>query len=219
MDTAGGRRGGRHGQAGTSPVGRTRGRTPVQECRGDDDDGGEVVTMTGVHWCHQQALANGPGAAGKKRLVDSHHSRRASSPVGWTGTPRRSVCTSSWLDVRAGRLGRRQRGGHEDRGPWMSSAGIDDRAGSGREGKARRLLPLPEGVCSCWWACLVGRWPETPWLVQQGRGTRWTQVQRCSVRPGEGGTFQGGRLPGRDRSRLLAVKIESGRSISFWPFG
>ncbi|KAL3197114.1 hypothetical protein MRX96_045001 [Rhipicephalus microplus] len=65
--------------------------------------------MTRVRWCHQRALATGPGAAGKKSLVDSHHSRRASSPAGWTGTPRRLMSTSSWLDVRASRLGRRRR--------------------------------------------------------------------------------------------------------------
>ncbi|KAL3192023.1 hypothetical protein MRX96_018142 [Rhipicephalus microplus] len=87
MDTAGGRRGGRHGQAGTSPG--PRGRSSGQEGRGNDDDGGEVVRTTRVRWCHQRALATGPGAAGKKRLVNSHHSRRASFPAGRTGTPRR----------------------------------------------------------------------------------------------------------------------------------
>ncbi|KAL3220466.1 hypothetical protein MRX96_029869 [Rhipicephalus microplus] len=85
MNTAGGRRGGRHGQAGTSPG--PRGRKSGQEGRGDDD--GEVVTMTRVRWCHQRALATGQGAAGKEKLVDSHHSQRASSPAGWTETPRR----------------------------------------------------------------------------------------------------------------------------------
>ncbi|KAL3200318.1 hypothetical protein MRX96_043459 [Rhipicephalus microplus] len=33
-----------------------------------DDDGGEVVMMTAVRWCHQRPLTTGSGAAGKKRL-------------------------------------------------------------------------------------------------------------------------------------------------------
>ncbi|KAL3238930.1 hypothetical protein MRX96_048028 [Rhipicephalus microplus] len=82
------------------------------------------------------------------------------------------MSTSPWLDVQAGRLGRRRRrGGHEVRGPWMSPAGIDDRAGSGRQEKACRLSPLTENLCSRWWARCVGRWPDTPLVVQQGRGT------------------------------------------------
>ncbi|KAH8039352.1 hypothetical protein HPB51_005682 [Rhipicephalus microplus] len=134
--------------------------------------------MTRVRWCHQRALATRPGVAGKKKLEDSHRSQRASSPAGWTGTLPRWMSMSPWLDVRAERLGRRwRRGGHEDRGPWMSPAGIDERAGSGRQEKTCRLLPLPEDVCSCWWGRRVGRWPETPSMVQQGRGTRWTQRQ------------------------------------------
>ncbi|KAL3203009.1 hypothetical protein MRX96_042220 [Rhipicephalus microplus] len=49
---------------------------------GSDDDGDEVVTRTGAHGCRQQALTTGPGVAGKKRFVDSYHSRRTSAPAG-----------------------------------------------------------------------------------------------------------------------------------------
>ncbi|KAL3192030.1 hypothetical protein MRX96_018149 [Rhipicephalus microplus] len=45
-------------------------------------DDGEVVTRTGACGCRQQALTTGPGVAGKERLVDSYHSRRASAPAG-----------------------------------------------------------------------------------------------------------------------------------------
>ncbi|KAL3203024.1 hypothetical protein MRX96_042235 [Rhipicephalus microplus] len=49
---------------------------------GSNDDGGEVVTRTWARGCRQHALTTGPGVAGKKRLVDSNHSRRTSAPAG-----------------------------------------------------------------------------------------------------------------------------------------
>ncbi|KAL3258811.1 hypothetical protein MRX96_046373 [Rhipicephalus microplus] len=49
-----------------------------------------------------------------------------------------------------GRRRRRRRSGHDDQGPLVSPAGIGDRTGSGRQEKASRLSPLPEGVFSRW---------------------------------------------------------------------
>ncbi|KAL3197121.1 hypothetical protein MRX96_045007 [Rhipicephalus microplus] len=49
---------------------------------GTDDDDGEVVTRARARGCRQQALTTRPGVAGKKRLVDSYHSRRTSAPAG-----------------------------------------------------------------------------------------------------------------------------------------
>ncbi|KAL3217461.1 hypothetical protein MRX96_032375 [Rhipicephalus microplus] len=51
---------------------------------GSFDDGGEVVTKTGAHGCHQQALTTGPGVAGEKMLVHPYHFRRTSAPAGGT---------------------------------------------------------------------------------------------------------------------------------------
>ncbi|KAL3203023.1 hypothetical protein MRX96_042234 [Rhipicephalus microplus] len=85
MDTAGGRRGVGMARQGLFQVAGPRGRTSGQESPGDDDCG-EVVMMTRVRWCHQPALATGPGVAGKKRLVDAHRSHRVSSFAGWTET-------------------------------------------------------------------------------------------------------------------------------------
>ncbi|KAL3246306.1 hypothetical protein MRX96_057746, partial [Rhipicephalus microplus] len=46
------------------------------------DDSGEVLTRIRAHCCRQEALTTGPVVAGKKRLVDSYHSRRTSAPAG-----------------------------------------------------------------------------------------------------------------------------------------
>ncbi|KAL3238936.1 hypothetical protein MRX96_048034 [Rhipicephalus microplus] len=67
---------------------------------GSDDDGSEVVTRTAARGCRKQAMMTGPGVAGKKRLLDTHHSRRTSAPA---GGPAASVDGQTPLVVQQGR--------------------------------------------------------------------------------------------------------------------
>lgn len=106
-DTAGGRRGVGMARQGLLQVlvdglsGRKAGATATTSAKWSRRPGSAGVTSR--HWRPDREWQ------ARKRLVDSHHSRRASSPAGLTGTPGRSVSTSPWLDVRSGRLRRRRR--------------------------------------------------------------------------------------------------------------
>ncbi|KAL3192050.1 hypothetical protein MRX96_018169 [Rhipicephalus microplus] len=87
MDMAGGRRGVGMATQGLlqdlvdGRPGRKAGATTTTAAKWSGRPGS--VGVTSGHWRPHR------GAARKKRLVDSHHSRRASSPAGRTGTPRR----------------------------------------------------------------------------------------------------------------------------------